>query len=193
MSSSNHDSISDRGHSHEEEFFRREDAKLLEKLRALKNTETTRELLAKATGITNTEVLDKLAALRIGGETAAALSVLPFVEVAWADGSLDAKERDSILAHARTKGFTPGSTEYALLETWLETRPEPRFLAAWTELVRGLCEKLSTEQAATLRSTLIERARMVARASGGILGLGRVSVAEKSMLEKLERAFDRRD
>lgn len=188
----NSESTSDRGSSQEAQFFRREDAQLLDRLRALKNTETTRESLAKATGITNADVLDKLTALKIGGETAAALSVLPFVEVAWADGVLDAKERASILAHARTKGFAQGSTEYALLETWLETRPEPRFLAAWTELVRGLCERLSTEQVTALRHTLIERARMVARASGGILGLGKMSIAEKSMLEKLERAFDRR-
>ncbi len=192
MTHANHDPLTERGHSLEEKFFRAEDAKLLEKLRALKNTETTRDALAQATGITNNEVLDKLIALKIGGETAAALSVLPYVEVAWADGTMDAKERDSILTHARTKGFVPGSTEYALLETWLEKRPEPRFLAAWTELVRGLCEPLNTEQITTLRNTLIERARTVARASGGVFGIGKVSIAEKSMIEKLERVFDRR-
>ncbi len=192
MSSQNPDSLSERGHSMEEEFFRREDAKLLEKLRALKNAETTRETLGKATGITDKVVLDKLMALKIGGETAAALSVLPFVEVAWADGTIDAKERDALIAHAKTKGFTPGTTEYALLEEWLAKRPEPRFLAAWTELVHGLCARLNANEIAQLRTTLVERARSVAQASGGVLGIGKVSAAETAMLTKLERVFDRR-
>ena len=108
MSSSNHDSLSDRGRSLEEEFFKREDAKLLERLRALKHAETTRDLISRATGIKNKERLDKLMELKIGGETAAALSVLPIVEVAWADGSIDAKEREFLLQHAATKGFVDG-------------------------------------------------------------------------------------
>jgi hypothetical protein len=166
----------------EEEFFKREDAKLLEKLRALKDAETTRETLAKATGITNAAVLDKLAVLKI----AAALSVLPFVEVAWADGSIDAKERTALIAHARTKGFAPGSRENALLEMWLDQRPAPRFFEAWTHLVHGLCEHLNSKEVAQLRTTLVDRARSVAEASGGVLGLGKVSASEAAMLKKLE-------
>lgn len=189
---SSNDSLSERGHSMEEEFFRREDAKLLEKLRALKDAETTRDTLSKATGITNKDVLDKLATLKIGGETAAALSVLPFVEVAWADGSIDAKERTALLAHARTKGFMPGSRENALLESWLEQRPAPRFFEAWTHLVHGLCEHLNSKEIAQLRTTLVDRARSVAEASGGVLGIGKVSSAEAAMLKKLEKVFDKR-
>lgn len=185
------DSLSARGHSMEEEFFRREDAKLLEKLRALKDADTTRDVLAKATGITNPAVLDKLMQLKIGGETAAALSVLPFVEVAWADGTIDTKEREALIAHARTKGFSPGSKENALLEAWLDKRPAPHFFEAWTQLVRGLCEKLNAKETAQLRNTLVERARSVANASGGILGMGKVSAAEAAMLKKLENVFDR--
>lgn len=192
MAPDNMDSLNQRGLSQEEEFFRREDAKLLEKLRALKNAETTRELLAKATGVSNAEVLDKLMSLKIGGETAAALTVLPFVEVAWADGEVDAKERAMLIEHAKTKGFTPGTTEYALLEEWLAKRPEPRFFAAWTELVHGLCERLDDKQRAELRTMLVERARSVASASGGVLGIRKVSDAESRMLAKLERVFDRR-
>lgn len=189
---SSQDSLSERGRSMEEEFFRREDAKLIEKLRALKDAATTRESLSKATGITNAAVLDKLVALKIGGETAAALSVLPFVEVAWADGSIDAKERAALVAHARTKGFAPGSREYALLEMWLDQRPAPRFFDAWTHLVHGLCEHLNSKEVAQLRTTLVDRARSVAEASGGVLGLGKVSASEAAMIKKLEGVFDRR-
>lgn len=184
------DSLSERGHSLEEAFFRREDAKLLDKLRALKDARTTRDLLAQATGITDGGVLDKLMELKIGGETAAALSVLPFVEVAWADGTLDSKERAVLVAHARTKGFLPGSTEYALLEAWLEKRPEPRFFAAWSHLVRGLCMQLDANDRARLQASLLDRARAVAKASGGLLGVGAVSAAESAVIRRLEKAFD---
>lgn len=192
MSAQNHDSLSERGFSLEEEFFRREDAKLIAKLRALEHAETTRELLGKSTGITDKLVLDKLMALNISGEIVAALSVLPFVEVAWADGTIDAKERETLIAQAKTTGFAPGTTEYALLETWLERRPEPRFFAAWTELVHGLCARLNANEIAQMRTTLVERGRSVAQSSGGVLGLGKVSAAETAVLTKLERAFDRR-
>jgi len=190
MSSQTPDSLNDRGRSMEDEFFRREDAKLLEKLRALKNTQTTRELLAKATGITNAGVLDQLMELNIGGETAAALSVLPFVEVAWADGSIDAKERAALIEHAQTKGFASGSTEFVLLEAWLEKRPEPRFYTAWTQVVRGLCEKLAPPQIALLKTRMLERAHAVANASGGVFGIGKVSASEAAMIAKLEKAFE---
>jgi hypothetical protein len=192
MAPENTDSLNERGRSLEDEFFRREDAKLLDKLRALKNAETTRDSLARATGITNKAVLDRLMELGIGGETAAALSVLPFVEVAWADGSIDAKERAALLELARTKGFAPGSTEHALLEAWLDKRPESRFFTAWTHLVQGLVEKLTPDQTGMLKSTLMERARSVANASGGVFGLGKVSASESAMLAKLEKAFERR-
>ncbi|MBL8857609.1 MAG: hypothetical protein JNL28_03770 [Planctomycetes bacterium] len=181
-----------RKNSLEEQFFRNEDAKLLEKLRALKDAATARESLAAATGITNSAVLDKLMDLKIDGNVAAALPVLPFVEVAWADGKIDAKEREVLLAHARKSGFAPGSKENALLEMWLDSRPAAHFFEAWATLVRGLCEKLNATEIATLRTTLIDRARAVASASGGVLGIGKVSAAETTMLAKFERVFDQR-
>ena len=55
--------LRDRGRSLEDEFFRREDQRLLAKLNELKAVETNREALAKASGIARPEVLDKLLGL----------------------------------------------------------------------------------------------------------------------------------
>jgi hypothetical protein len=174
----------------EDEFFHREDQKLRDRLREAKAAAAARDSLATATGITNPAVLDRLMQLGIGADTVAALSIVPLVEVAWADGSLDAKEREAVLAAARQSGFAPDSVEHAMLATWLDRRPEPRLLTAWTELVQGMSEQLSQEETAKLRSHLLDRARAVARASGGVLGLGsKVSSAEAAMLSQLERAF----
>jgi ferric-dicitrate binding protein FerR (iron transport regulator) len=69
----------------------------------------------------------------------------------------------------------------ATCQRWLESRPEPRLLTAWTHLVQGLIESMSPAEAASLHSGLLDRARAVATASGGFLGLGsRISAAEES-------------
>jgi hypothetical protein len=182
--------LRDRGRGLEDEFFRREDQRLMARLNELKAAETTRDALAKASGLTQPAVLDTLMSLGIRAETVAALSIVPLVEVAWADGSLDAKERGAILERARQSGMVPGSSEHALLEAWLERRPDPKLLTAWTHLVRGIRDQVSPDEATRLKTSLLEHARAVASASGGVLGFGaKVSQAEAAMLARLESAF----
>jgi tellurite resistance protein len=190
MTPENPEILRDRGRSLEDEFFRREDQRLLARLNELKAVETTRAALAKASGITEPAVLDALLGLGIRAETVAALSVVPLVEVAWADGSLDARERGAILEGARQSGIAPGSTAHGLLEPWLERRPDAKLLTAWIQLVRDIRDRLGAEEAARLKASLLDQARAVASASGGILGLGaKVSSAEAAMLARLESAF----
>jgi hypothetical protein len=182
--------LADRGKALEDEFFRKQDQRLIEKLKAMKASEASREALAQASGIKNEAVLRKLEDLGVRAETVAALSVVPLAEIAWADGSLDGKEKRAVLQGAAQSGVTPGSTSYELLERWLEHRPEPRLLSVWTEMVQGLCEQMAPAEVAALRSSLVDRARAVATASGGFLGLGsKISTAEDSLLRKLEAAF----
>ncbi len=184
------ENLRDRGRDLEDEFFRREDQRLIERLNELKAAETTREALAKASGITKPAVLDRLMALGIRAETVTALLMVPLVEVAWADGTLDAKERRAILDRTGDSGVARGSVEYALLEAWLDRRPDPKLLTAWTHLVQGMCEQLGPDEAARLKAGLLERARTVASASGGVFGIGsKVSNAEAAVLAQLEAAF----
>jgi hypothetical protein len=190
MSSNPPEILRDRGKSLEDEFFRRENQKLMERLKELKAAEVTRDALAKASGITNPAVLDKLMELGVNAETVAALGIVPLVEVAWADGSLDTKERRAVLEHAGVAKDAPAA---GLLDAWLDRRPEPRLLTAWTQLVQGLCEQLDATGAERMKTGLLERARAVAAASGGIFGVGsKVSEAEAAMLSQLEGAFRRR-
>ena len=179
--------LRDRERALENEFFRRESQRLLEKRKQLQAAANTRDALAKASGIAAPEVLDKLIALGIKAETVAALSFVPLVEVAWADGTLDAKERAAILDRAREAGIAPGTVAYELLEAWLEHRPEPGLSAAWREFVQGLRSQLSPAETAAMKAALLDRARTVASASGGIFS--KVSSAETAVIEKLERAF----
>jgi hypothetical protein len=183
------DDLRERGRNLEDEFFRRQDAQLLERLRERQGAETRREALTRATGITNAAILDRLGQFGVEAKTVAALRLVPLVEVAWADGSLDANERGAVLARAQAFGIAPGSPEATLLEGWLDYPPDAALQSAWTQLVQGLCEVLPPAEVARMRSGLLEGARAVAGASGGVLGLGKVSAAESAAIARLEGAF----
>ena len=182
--------LRDRGKSLEDEFFRREDQRLIQKLEQIRAAETDRDALANAAGISNPDVVEKLLQLGVKAETVAALALVPLVEVAWADGELDRRERGAILDRARESGLAAGSVQHALLEAWLDRRPDPKLLTAWTHLVRGVSEQLGREETVRLKANLLDRARAVATASGGVLGMGsKVASAEAAMLRQLEGAF----
>jgi hypothetical protein len=187
MSSNSPEILRDRGRSLEDEFFRREDKRLMQRLAEINAAETTREELARASGIHDAAVLDKLAQLGIRAQTVAALSLVPLVEVAWADGTLDTRERRAIVERA---DVAPDSTAGALLEAWLDRRPDPELLSAWTLMIRAMAGQLPAADVARLKTGLLDRARAVAAATGGVLGMGsKVSAAEAEMLAKLEAAF----
>jgi len=137
-------------------------------------------------------VLDKLIELDIRPEVVASLSVVPLVEVAWADGRIEERERAAIMEAAAAGGLSKGSPDYELLGCWLAHRPGSELLEAWTHYVEGLCELMQPEERESLRAALVERARRVAEAAGGFLGLtSPVSKAEQQVLDRLDKAFAR--
>ena len=182
--------LGDRKKALEESFFAKENAKLIEKLRAEQRQKSAREGLAAISGISDPAVLDELVKLGIGPETWLAVSLAPLVEVAWADGEVEPAERRAVLAAAEANGVVPGSPSYALLEGWLARRPDARLLQAWGEYIVEVCSRLQVSEREALRRQVVGRARAVAEAAGGILGLGRkVSDREDRVLRELEKAF----
>jgi hypothetical protein len=145
--------------------------------------------LREASGITDDATLRRLAGLGIRAETLAALTMIPIVEVAWADGEMDERERDAILGGAESVGIEPGSPSYGLLRIWTEDAPAPDLFAAWRDFIGSLKSELEDAECARLREKLIGGARTVAEAAGGILGLGAVSAEEEKILSTLDRAF----
>lgn len=173
----------------EEQFFARQEKELRERVRREAAAKARRESLAEASGIRDEALLDRLAALDLDGETVAALSLVPLVEVAWADRTLHEKEREAVLRAARESGVTPDTAAWVLLESWLETRPSGELLTAWEGYVEALVAGLDEGERQALRHELLDRARAVAEAAGGFLGMGKASDAEKAMVKRLEDAF----
>jgi len=175
----------------EDQFFHKEDRKLIEKLKEMKKMNETIEALEKASGIKNREVLIKLVGLNIHPEMAAALAMVPVIEVAWADGKVDKQERDAILKGAEKAGYARGSIDYDLLDEWLMRRPPQKLMDAWLHYVHDLREQLSASELASLKREILDHARAVAWASGGIMGLGsKISPSEDAMLLAIAAAFD---
>jgi hypothetical protein len=176
----------------ESEFFLKEDQRLIAKLREMRKLEETKKNLSEVSGIKNDRILQKLVDLDIHPETLAALSIVPLIEVAWADGSVDKKEEEAILKALESTGIREGDARIALVEQWLKHRPEAALLEAWTHYIEGLAERMNDQELSLLKEGLLAHARSVAEAAGGFLGLtSKISKEESEMLQRLGSVFDR--
>jgi hypothetical protein len=180
------------GLSLEEAFFRKRDAELIEQHRKIEKMERTRAAMAEISGIHDPKVLDKLIALQISPEVLASMAIVPLVEVAWADGHVDERERQAVLEAAVENGIGKGSIEYDLFENWLKHRPSAELMDAWVHYIEGLCATMSKQECQALKAELIGRARKVSEAAGSIFGfVFNVSSEERAVLKKMEEAFSR--
>jgi hypothetical protein len=185
------DTLEERGRALENQFFDKENK---EKLAAMKNkldTQKSREELRKASGMSDDAVLDRLVALGLKANTIAALSLVPLIAVAWADGTVQDNERTAILQGAHGKGLEQGTDGYDLLQTWLAKQPSSELMDAWESYIKALASQLNDEQNRLLKNQIVGFAKMVAASAGGILGFGKVSGAEEKILQRIESAFAR--
>lgn len=181
--------LKDEATSLEDTFFLQQDRKIIEQLQQMQKMRQTREDLRAVSGIDNDHVLDKLVELEIEPQVVAALVAVPLIQVAWADGHVDEKERKTILALVEKHGIQDGTVEHELLESWLEHRPEAKLFEAWKHYIAGLCKALGADDRRQLKEELLGDVQAIAESSGGFLGLGKVSAEEKQMLARLEAAF----
>jgi hypothetical protein len=181
--------LHERGRKLEEAYFKEENDKAVNRLRELAKLKETTKALSDVSGITDEKVLEKLVALSVRPEALATLAAIPLVEVAWADGNVDGKERAAILRAAASVEFGKNRVDFPLLESWLDKRPSPKLLEAWMHFVEGLAAAMDPHELKQLKHDLLDRARMVAETAGGFLGIGRISSAEQAVLDRMARAF----
>lgn len=174
----------------EDLFFLKQDQILMEEFHRMEEMKETKASLAKVSGISNDEILQKLVDLDIRPDVVASLALVPLVAVAWSDGEIHEKEKAAVLK-ADSELFPKNSPDLKILEQWLKHKPKPQLLQAWKHYVKGLCEEMTASQKAALRTEIIGHARQVAQATGGFLGLGnKISSAEQDMLDQLDKAFE---
>jgi hypothetical protein len=170
----------------EEAFFAEENSRLLAQLRKKTAVEERRAALREVVQIQDEAYLDHLIELGIGPETVLALSLVPLMAVAWADGKLDDRERNAVLKAAEQKGVAPDSPGHQLLETWLSRAPAPHLFEAWRRYMGSIWNSFTTQQRYDMRVNLMGWMTSVAEAAGGFLGLtSKISASERAVLDEV--------
>jgi hypothetical protein len=185
------ESLEERGKALENQFYDQENKAKLAAMKEKLDSQSTREDLRKASGMTDDKVLDKLVELGLRSNTIAALSLVPLIEVAWADGEIQDNERTAILQGAHGKGLEKGTDGDQLLQAWLAKQPSNELIEAWEAYIKALAAQLNDEQNRLLKNQIVGFAKMVAASAGGFLGIGKVSASEEKVLSRIESAFNR--
>ena len=178
------DIFAERGRSLEEEYFRKKDRELIEKMRRSAAATGAREEMGKKTGLTDPEMLQELETLGFTPETVVLLPLVPVVQIAWAEGGVTPAERSLIVELARARGIQEGGAADRQLSDWLDRRPGEHVFTHATRLIRAM---LAAPGHADLSADdLVKYCESIAEASGGVLGfIGRVSAEERQLLATL--------
>ena len=178
------DAFGDRGRSFEEDYFRKKDRELIEKMRRAAAEDHPDSALGREVGLSDPELLGELRDLGFTPETVRLLPLLPVLQVAWAEGGVSKAERDLLVTLARARGIAEGSAADRQLSEWLASAPSEAVFERGTRLIRAMLD--STGGAAGVSADdLVGYCEQIASASGGILGIGRVSAEERALITRI--------
>jgi hypothetical protein len=179
-----HEKLGERGRAMEEEYFRKRDRELIEKLRKARADEDARQAMGASTGLQDPELLQSLLDLGFTPDTVSLLPLVPVVQMAWAEGGVTKHEFEQVLQLARTRGIADGSPAHQQLVAWLDTRPAPAVFAGATRLIRAMLDVGGGASEITA-DELVAYCERIAGASGGMFGFGRVSPDERTLLSQM--------
>jgi hypothetical protein len=178
------DSFAERGRALEDEYFRKRDRELLEKMRSATAAEEAKAGLSAKTGLTDPVLVQQLQELGFTPDTVVLLPLVPLVQMAWAEGGVTASERALVLKLARSRGIAEGSAADQQLLGWLETRPSDTVFAQATRLIAAMLDA-SPAAAGMTADELVRYCESIAEASGGFFGINRVGSDEKQILASI--------
>jgi hypothetical protein len=185
------DLFAERGRSLEEEYFRKKEKELIDKMRQHAEGEAERRRLGEQAGVADEGILQDLQALGYTAETVTLLHVVPLVQMAWAEGNVSDRERDLIVEAARARGVEPGSAADRQLASWLTRRPSEDFFEKTLRTIGAILQAQPPETRAASEKDLLSYCTAIAAASGGIMGFRTVSDEERQILERISREFEK--
>jgi hypothetical protein len=184
------DAIRERGRSLEDDYFRKKDRELIEKMRRAADVEQTRKDLSSKTGLHDPELLKELEGLGFTPETVTLLPLVPVVQMAWAEGGVTEAERKLLIQLARSRGIMEGGVADRMLAEWLDRRPAPQVFERAMRLVRAMLA--APAQEGTLSADdLVKYCENIAAASGGIFGINKISAEERALLSSIAKDLKR--
>jgi len=185
------DAFAERGRSLEEEYFRRKEKEVIEKMRRKAEADDQRKRLGEQAGLADEEVLRDLQELGYTADTVMLLHLVPLIQTAWAEGGVSQKERDLIVKAARARGVEAGSTADGQLNRWLAQRPSDDLFEKTLRAIRTILQAQSPEARAASERDLVSLAAAIASASGGIVGFGAVSEEERQILARIRSELEK--
>ena len=185
------DAFAERGRTLEEDYFRRKEQEVIEKMRRSAEAEAQRRRLGDQAGVADEDVLADLQALGYTAETVMLLHLVPLIQMAWAEGSVSDQERGLIVQAARSRGIAAGSAADQQLDRWLTARPSDDLFEKTLRAIRTILQARPADERAASERDLLSLATAIASASGGILGFGAVSEDERKILARISQALDK--
>jgi hypothetical protein len=187
----NPDGITDDVRKREEEYFRRRDKELIERMRKAAESEQARRNLENASGLHDAVLLQDLEELGFTPDTLSLLPLIPVLQVAWAEAGVSNAERRLIIDLARSRGITQGSAADQQLTEWLERPPSGDTFRKAGRLIAAMLDEPAGSMKASA-DDLLAYCEQIAAASGGILGIGKVSAEERAALEQIAAQLKQR-
>jgi len=176
----------------EEDYFRKQDQELIERMRKSAAADQARKELGDRSGLHDPELLRELEQLGFTPDTLSLLPLVPVLQVAWAEGSVSPEERKLILDLARARGIAQGSAADNQLGDWLTHKPQQQVFTRAARLITAMLAAGSPELHDLTADDLVKYCESIATASGGILGLGKISAEERAALSQIQGALKNR-
>ncbi len=182
-----------RGQTREDEYFRKKDRELVERMRRAAAEAEAREGLSTQTGLSDPEILQELRALGFTPDTVSLLPLLPLVQVAWAEGGVTDAERHTVNTLARARGIAEGGAADRQLADWLTSQPDADVFARATRLIAAVLAAQGPESGALTADDLVKYCETIAGASGGVFGIKKISGEERALIATLAADLKKRN
>ena len=184
--------VTERSRKSEEEYFRRKEQELIDKLREKTEAEAHRKGLTEAIGLENEQILDALREMGFDRATVVVLFLVPLLQVAWSDGSISDRERTLILEAAHAHGVKEGTRAHEKLNEWLAARPPGQTSERALQVIRDLMVFQSPDARQATTGRLMDACERIAAASRGFLGLGsKISTEEAAVMKRVAAEIER--
>jgi hypothetical protein len=183
------DGLADQARKREEDYFRKRDRELIERMRQAAAADQTRRDLEATTGLRDPALLNDLQDLGFSPDTIPLLPIVPILQVAWAEGGVSDAERKLIVEFARARGIGAGTVADRQLNEWLKQRPSAQVFASAARLIRAMLDQPTDAIGDLSADDVIKYSEGIASASGGMFGIGKISAAERATLAQIAAAL----
>ena len=139
--------------------------------------------------MTDDELAHQLQLLGMDAASYRALALLPLVQVAWADGTIQDAERDLILQLAEDR-YALEAEGKRVLRNWLHHPPSAGYTHRGRTVLRELCGRAGFNVSRDELGTVVSLAKQVAKAAGGFFGFGAISAHEATAIDEIAAALD---